>query len=193
MKTNHPLSPKSARGGFTLIEVLVTMGLASMLIPAVILISSHLTGHAQKGVNFNQAAAQARQFQQFFIRTINSSGKNIRFADDGNTVLFEVYDETAEQWQDASLTYSEKDKTVLYFAPGTDEDFADPVIVADFVHKYNKPVFAASGSQGAVRCTLFSGKQPPGQQTKIAGHYVHPGVFISLSAIPMNKGTYNES
>lgn len=194
MKKNT-LSTRKGSQGFTLMEVLVALSISCLLIPGVLYTNFYLLSSTTNGANLNEAAAQARHFQQFFVQKINASGKNIRISDDGNIVVIELYDELSGQWDDGILAFNEDQHTIAYYTLDDHGDPEDVTTVANFVHRTetNKPVFSPVGSHGIVRCNLYVGRREPENREKTAGYFIFPGVFIDLQAAARNTGSIGAS
>ena len=173
---------KRARRGFTLTEVMVTLALFSIFVPAILMMQSTITRLSQSGVNRNLAMSEARFLQQHFIRKINASSRNIRIQDDGDKVLLEMYSESSGSWEDGALCYLPERTQIVYFPPGATTSDS----IANHVHRNGtRPVFSAE--KDGVRCDLFIGKTPP-EKKKVARWFVTPGVFVDLIATPRNAG-----
>ena len=174
--------------------MLVTLAIASLVIPAVLYTNFYLISSTKRGSNLNVAAAEARHIRQYLVKKINSSGKNIRISDDGNMIKLELYDETSMEWNDAVLAFNEDRKIIVYYTLDDTGNPIDTTTVARSIYRTNKraPIFSPVGNRGVVRCSLYTGKQAPDNRTKTAGYFVHPGIFINLRTAPKNLGKNNE-
>lgn len=72
MSRNRIIASKQ-KAGLTLVEVLIAIGLFSVMVPSVLMLSLRLSLLSTNGVRHNAALAQSRKFQDAFIRRVNSA------------------------------------------------------------------------------------------------------------------------
>ena len=173
---------KRAQRGFTLVELMVTVALFAIFVPAVLSMQSMIARLSWSGVNRNVAMMDVRSLQLNFIRKINASGRNIRIRDGGNKVVLELYNESEGKWGDGALYYLPDSKRMVYISPET----VTPRIIADNVHpRGGNPIFSLE--DGEVKCDLFIGKNPP-EVVADPSRFVTPGIFVNIVAAPRNTG-----
>jgi len=66
----------SARGGFTLTEIMVTLSIISLLVPGILGTFYYFAKAAYDGVDHNQNIAEARHFEQFFLRELSGANRD---------------------------------------------------------------------------------------------------------------------
>lgn len=166
---------------------MVSIGVFSLLLPGIIMAILSLGAKAKEGVNRNIATTDARYLQQFFVKTINASNRDICTAANGNSVTIHLYNKSTKAWEEAALCFLEESSSLVYIPPTADGVEADTVEIAAPVHKCGtNDVFSPEGA--GVRCKLYAGKFSPENPRKTGGYFITPGVFIDLFATPRNTG-----
>lgn len=182
-------SKHKQKHGFTLTEVLVTLGIVSIVLPLTLATNLHLMAVAAGGATRNEAAANARKVQLEISRKINASGLPTRVAEEGNTLFLRHYNENTKTWADAALRFNEQENTLVYYSDpdGQSGNFHSSNIVATLVYRYKKrPFFEKTGENGEIRCNLFTAKQRFSYRKKSLSD--SSGIFLELTAAPRNKG-----
>jgi prepilin-type N-terminal cleavage/methylation domain-containing protein len=168
------------KGGFTLIEVLVTLGLFSMFLVSILALSIHLGAQSKSGAGHDEAIAEARYFQQFFVQTVNSSRQ---FSIPSNDkVTFSLHNSDDDSWSDAVLSFLEAENKLIFDLFDEDDESVSQRILSEQVYRNGtENVFSTDGS--GVRCNLYIGANSP---TNNASKKII-GTFINLKATPRNR------
>ena len=182
-KRNRPRTRKR-RQGFTLTEVLVTMGVLSLLIPPVLLVGLHLTKQAAEGVEHDTAISKARIIQQHFITLVNSSD-SFQLRDSGNILQLSVYNPDTDAWEDNTLTFIPSDNALKLFKPGTGGSLYAAKTFSDQAYTHgSNAVFSTVGTNlNLVRIQLVINDSP--LTTDGTGN---TGAIVDVTSGPRNAG-----
>lgn len=113
MMKQPPHLARPTSSGFTLMEVMVSMGIFAILLPAVLGTLMMLQRNICNGIERNNLVAQARFFQQRFTKVINASQQGILFDDKSHTLTFQFYDETTQEWAPSWYSYAPDRRVVM--------------------------------------------------------------------------------
>lgn len=163
---------KKSQHGFTLIEVMITVGLVSIFVPTILLMVLFLTRSINSGIEHNISLSKSRHFQQVFSRYINASQKKlILVGSSANGILFTQYDEAAKQWVPAALEYNETQANIVY-SPDLATTNGQKILLTE-AYPYTPHSSVFSVSNGSATCALLIGKRKR--------------VEMEVSATPRNK------
>ena len=99
--------------GFTLIEVMVSLTIFSLLVPAILAGTLLISKNVRNGSELNVLISDARLFQQRFTKAINESQQIIVFDKTAQTLKFKQYNESTSTWEDAWYRYDATSRTLI--------------------------------------------------------------------------------
>lgn len=173
------------KSGFTLVEVATSLTLLSIAVLPIITMVLFIMNQSYSGLRRTSASARALNFQQFFIKEINSA-RHVNVWEK-NIVAYEVYDEKTESWKEASFSYVTNDTGKILYAPPGEKDPTRFKTVVEGVQpkSYGYPLFREK-SKG-VDCNLFFLGAGLKEVHTLWGLCIDDGVHLQLTATPRNK------
>lgn len=147
--------------GFTLVEVLVSLGVISLLVPGILMTIYFFNQQVVVGVEKNINITQYRYFEQFFTKQINGTQISELAVNNGGYLLyFTKYDEAFpdDPWRGVSLQYNVKTKEMIYHTA----DGVKKVLLTDAVPLDGGVPFTLKRG-GVVRCALLVGNKKRNQ------------------------------
>ncbi len=183
----NPPSTHIRKNGFTLTEVLMSMAVFSILVPAILMTTFQLSSAATQGTKHASALSEARHVQQFFMQRVNAS-RDCYILDSGNKLILSQFNDSNGSWEPAAMVYSESDHSLLYYPSISNTTFS---VLSDNAYRNNhRSIFSAHGSGADI--DLYFGATAPMEGEKIKGSYKTTGTFVVLTAMPRNSGRIHE-
>lgn len=177
MKNTKKNTP--SRQGFTLTEILVSVTILGIMVPAILMSFNYFLRTAHIGNERNVNLSQGRLFTGFFVKHITQAQRStLDITDDRNTLIFSQYDFTSNLWQSATLQYRPGLKDVIYTLGSTTNQLLTDVEPA----ATNSGAGMFSHSNSLATCSVRIGKENPS-----GGMRKHPTpIELNISAVARN-------
>jgi len=159
--------------GFTLVEVMVSLAIAMVLVPGILMTNLFLNKSMMCGFNKNINISKVRLFDEFFDQQISLTQKSkLAILDTENTLKFTHYDKDNTNWVDASFMYNPTTKKMSYTCGGKTKIWLEHARVENTLGAFTL-------SNGVAQCHLTIGKMQPDYFTNLT-------VNLMTSATPRN-------
>ena len=139
--------------GFTLTEVMVSLFIVSLLMPAILSTFIFFDQAVIDGVKRNQNLIKTRYFQEFFVKKLNDArNTTLAIADAGNRITFDM-PTASNTWETATFQYRSDEKDLLFSYDGKSRSLLEDVSLVDGASS------SFSKQDGVMRCELRVGSK----------------------------------